>query len=213
MARKITTFFEDAAKTIPLFPRTLTSAITDADGNTLDQIIEHIEEEIAGGGGGFDIDKVYPVGAIYMSVDSTDPGTLFGGTWEAIQDKFLLSAGSTYTAGDTGGNATHSHTFSGTSATTSANNGNTGSTAINTNQMPSHSHSQTVSAYSGGSGANTWSGDNKSASAPSTGAKGGGQGHTHTLNNHTHTLTATGTIDSSSTLPPYLVVYTWKRTA
>ena len=80
MARKITTFFEDAAKTIPLFPRTLTSAITDSDGNTLDQIIEHIEEEIAEGGGGFDIDKVYPVGAIYMSVDSTDPGTLFGGT-------------------------------------------------------------------------------------------------------------------------------------
>ena len=27
-------------------------------------------------------DYLYPVGKIYISVDSTDPGTLFGGTWE-----------------------------------------------------------------------------------------------------------------------------------
>ena len=26
---------------------------------------------------------VYPVGAIYMSTSSTDPGSIFGGTWEA----------------------------------------------------------------------------------------------------------------------------------
>lgn len=29
----------------------------------------------------FNIDMVYPVGSIYMSVNNTDPGTLFGGTW------------------------------------------------------------------------------------------------------------------------------------
>lgn len=49
----------------------------------------------------------YPVGAIYISVDSTDPSTLFGGTWERIEDTFLLAAGSTYAAGSTGGEATH----------------------------------------------------------------------------------------------------------
>ena len=32
--------------------------------------------------------ECYPVGAIYMSVNSTDPSDLFGGTWERIQDQF-----------------------------------------------------------------------------------------------------------------------------
>lgn len=52
----------------------------------------------------------YPVGAIYLSVDSTNPGTIFGGTWQRIQDTFLLAAGSTYAAGSTGGEATHTLT-------------------------------------------------------------------------------------------------------
>lgn len=39
------------------------------------------------------IDLIYPVGSIYISVNSVSPATLFGGTWEQIQDRFLLSAG------------------------------------------------------------------------------------------------------------------------
>lgn len=50
---------------------------------------------------------LYPVGAIYISVNSTSPASLFGGTWEQIEDRFLLAAGSTYAAGSTGGEATH----------------------------------------------------------------------------------------------------------
>lgn len=61
----------------------------------------------------------YPVGSIYMSVNSTSPATLFGGTWQRIQDRFLIAAGSTYKAGGTGGEATHTLTV---------------------NEMPSHSH-------------------------------------------------------------------------
>ena len=58
------------------------------------------------------LNKVYPVGSIYLSVSSTRPQTLFGGTWERIKDRFLLAAGSTYTAGATGGEATHELTVS-----------------------------------------------------------------------------------------------------
>lgn len=80
------------------------------------------------------IDAVYPVGSLYWSSKSTSPATLFGGTWEQIKDKFVLAAGSTYTAGTTGGASTvtlsvsnmpsHNHTF----------------TPSGTIKMNSHSH-------------------------------------------------------------------------
>lgn len=62
---------------------------------------------------------LYPVGAVYISVNSTSPASLFGGTWESIGGRFLLGADSTYTAGSTGGEATHTLTV---------------------NEMPSHTH-------------------------------------------------------------------------
>jgi len=65
------------------------------------------------------LDKAYPVGSIYMSVNSTNPHSLFGGTWVQIKDRFLLAAGTTYKAGATGGEAAHTLTES---------------------EMPSHKH-------------------------------------------------------------------------
>lgn len=53
---------------------------------------------------------IYPVGSIYMSVNSLSPDNLFGGTWVQIQGRFLLGASSTYGAGTTGGAATHTLT-------------------------------------------------------------------------------------------------------
>ena len=54
------------------------------------------------------LDSVYPVGSIYMSLSSTDPGTLFGGSWTAIPDAFLLGVGTIQTtSGQTGGESTH----------------------------------------------------------------------------------------------------------
>ena len=52
------------------------------------------------------VDYIYPIGAVYISVTAVNPAVLFGGTWEQIEDTFLLSAGSTYTGGNTGGSAT-----------------------------------------------------------------------------------------------------------
>ena len=54
--------------------------------------------------------NAYPVGSIYMSVNSTNPGELFGGTWKQIQGRFLLGQGSGYSAGAMGGEASHTLT-------------------------------------------------------------------------------------------------------
>jgi len=53
---------------------------------------------------------MFPIGSIYTSTVNTDPGTFIGGTWTPIQGKFLLAQDSTYTAGSTGGEATHTLT-------------------------------------------------------------------------------------------------------
>lgn len=58
-------------------------------------------------GSNYILDNVYPVGSIYLSVNSTNPKNLFGGTWKQIQGKFLLGMNSSYPAGSTGGEATH----------------------------------------------------------------------------------------------------------
>lgn len=53
----------------------------------------------------------HPVGSIYQSTDPTSPADLFGGEWEEIKDRFLLSAGDSYAVESTGGEATHTHTY------------------------------------------------------------------------------------------------------
>ena len=57
--------------------------------------------------GNYILDKIHPVGSIYISENSTSPATLFGGTWERVKDRFLLAAGDTYSAGSIGGEAEH----------------------------------------------------------------------------------------------------------
>lgn len=38
------------------------------------------------------LDFCYPVGSIYQSTDATSPVTIFGGSWERIQGRFLVAA-------------------------------------------------------------------------------------------------------------------------
>jgi hypothetical protein len=62
--------------------------------------------------------KVYPVGSIYTSASETSPAELFGGTWEKIEGKFLLTASDSYGLGSTGGSAdavvvAHNHDYQG----------------------------------------------------------------------------------------------------
>lgn len=61
------------------------------------------------------LDAIYPVGAVYISVVSTSPATLFGGTWEAFgagRTLVGIDAGQTEfdTVEETGGEKTHALT-------------------------------------------------------------------------------------------------------
>lgn len=47
--------------------------------------------------------EVYPVGSIYISLNSTNPSSIFGGTWEQIQGRFLLGASGSHPVNQTGG--------------------------------------------------------------------------------------------------------------
>ena len=73
------------------------------------------------------LQALYPIGSIYMSMNSTDPATFIGGTWVLIQNRFLLSVG-TDTDSKTEG----------------------GSDTITTDHLPSHSHSIDITSESSG---------------------------------------------------------------
>lgn len=128
------------------------------------------------------LDMLYPIGSIYLSVNSTNPSSYFGGTWERIQDKFILAAGSTYGAGTTGGSATHTHAL-----------GNSAYAQIN-----HHDGAFWFKEIDGVSYA-------ASGKGTSTGA--------NVTNTQSSAVPLGGTTNSASSLPPYLAVYVWKRTA
>ena len=133
------------------------------------------------------IDQIYPVGSIYMSVNSTSPSTLFGGTWERLKDTFLLAAGDAYSAGATGGEAAHLLTNDELPA-------DMGSfSALNWNHLTQQWNNTTgiVSTTIRTQDRTMPTGD--AVGANTYNLNGGGQAHNN--------------------MPPYLTVYMWKRTA
>lgn len=133
------------------------------------------------------IDTIYPIGSIYMSINNTDPSTLFGGTWEQIKDRFLLGAGDTYSNGVTGGSKDHSHTLNSAAAMIGSPSGNANAIGFSASQ-------------NGSLGGSTYSVGNSPSSATN--------GHP----NRSHNTKLTGKTDNADNMPPYLVVYMWKRT-
>ena len=152
------------------------------------------------------LDLVYPIGSIYMSVQDVSPATFIGGTWERLKDRFLLGAGDTYTAGNTGGSATTSHTHN----------------------VPGSSHAHNLSgngwAYINSSGkvfyykyktAGNWTA-NYSVTASSSASTSTTFDDVTELGGRTDYVTPDSVTSDSTTvdnMPPYLVVYMWKRTA
>ena len=127
----------------------------------------------------FDIYNLYPVGSIYMSVNSTNPSNYFGGTWEKIDDAFLWGTSDSAQLNMRGGESTHTLTV---------------------NEMPSHGH--------------TFSGVNTGAS--STGSLGSYPARIwqDTAPNWTgYFIHNSGGSQPHNNMPPYYIVFIWKRVA
>lgn len=129
------------------------------------------------------LDMVYPVGSIYLTVSGTDPQTLFGGTWARLEDVFLLAAGAKHAAGSTGGEESHT---------------------LTEDEIAPHKHAM---AYAPESSASS-TGFSYGIAAGSATNSAGGRGYESNLG----TFSAGGG-QPHNNMPPYLAVYTWKRTA
>lgn len=70
-----------------------------------------MEQGFTLGGTGL-VDLIYPVGSIYLAYHTTDPGILFGGTWQRLYGRFLWAAEAGEAIGTTGGEKTHTLTAS-----------------------------------------------------------------------------------------------------
>ena len=148
-------------------------------------------------GSNFVLDNVYPVGSIYMNVNSTNPGTLFGGTWEQIQGRFLLGMSSSYPAGSSGGEATHT---------------------LTNNEIPEHRH------YVGQDGAtyralpSNYATEDPNKEFYTTELTSPGPRYLKPNNTQVGYLVARELVNTPNgqphnNMPPYLSVYIWKRTA
>lgn len=178
--------------------KTLTSGSTDIENNSSDinQLIDHINsletriEQLENNG--IDIEKIYPVGSIYISENETNPSEFLGGEWESYsQGRTLVGSGTgtdsngtsnIFTAKSTGGEYAHT---------------------LSINEIPKHSHYIAVGLDSGvvsghvehrykAEYTNTWYlTSNTGYGATYVGETGGSQPHNN--------------------IQPYITVYIWKR--
>jgi hypothetical protein len=149
------------------------------------------------------LDKTHPVGSLYWSSNSTNPGKLFGGTWVQIKDKFILAAGDKYGIGTTGGSAdavvvSHTHSIPSLS-------GSTNETGKHTHDFSYHI--ATFAEVPTSHGAMTLEKYESTRSVSQNGA------HTHTVTTNASTTGSQGVSGAGKNMPPYEAYYCWKRTA
>jgi len=178
--------------------------------------------------GSISFDTVWPVGSIYVSVNSVSPEVLFGGTWEQLKNSFLLAAGDV-AAGEVGGSKEVTLTEGTLPPHTHAlDTSNIGVTVDETNIMNNISSGKGFIAYKGDVVRRLWDA-NLSSSKTTTNTYGvmagdgvsaydvtdtGAASHTHTASlSGDATVSSTGSGEPVSIMPPYLSVYMWKRVA
>lgn len=134
--------------------------------------------------------KGYPVGSIYLNWDNTNPQTFMGGTWVRMAEgRGLFGIGkSTGRNGFSASVGEHEEFGDWTHQITAA-------------ELPPHNH--TIGQSNTGAGRNDWG-------LVASGAHGG---NVALVNNSNATTGATGGGESFYTVPPYIGIYVWRRTA
>lgn len=138
-------------------------------------------------GGNALIDRIYPVGSIYISTSSAfNPQTTWGGRWRKTADgRCLIGANDTYPLGSTGGEAEH---------------------ILGNNEMPSHDHNLSDWAMS-------WK-QNGARGEVNLGVSATAEEWTNNRGYFkSQTSKATGGSQPHNNMQPYLAVYIWERTA
>ena len=157
------------------------------------------------------MELIYPVGSLYWSSKSTNPATLFGGTWVQIKDRFVLACGDTYkTVGATGGASSvtlsvsnmpsHNHSFSWSGDHSHAITDPGHTHGIPTGAQDSRNEGQNDHAYKRET--------NNSTTRSTTGIS--IKSATISISGNTST---SGSGTAFSILPPYVVKYCFERTA
>lgn len=150
-----------------------------------------------------------PIGSIFLTVSNDNPSKYFGGTWEKISGGFLWGCNTS---------VDNNLMPDGHTKTFNDGGGNTGSTALNVNQIPKHGHwilalNKNSNGYNYNSDmdyapqgskcvvnyATTYNPDERGwGNSVGMQMTGGNQGHNHTYPNHTHDI-------------PHIGVWVWKR--
>ena len=154
---------------------------------------------------GVRLSNVYPVGSIYMNAtNSTNPSSLLGfGSWSRFgEGKMLISQLSSDSDFDTGEET-----------------GGAKTVTLSASELPEHRHHVIKNQGTLSNGVNLFSNDTDAVAIGNTGV--GGLGTTDTTNQQINADANVGrssvnigtTGQAHNNMPPYIVVYMWKRTA
>lgn len=209
-------------------------------GDSVRVLFGKISKFMKGGAGTGILDKVYPVGSIYMSVNSVNPSALLGGVWEAWgagRVPVSVDAGQTEFAEAelTGGEKEHALSVAELAEHTHVQeehqhslSGHTHSFSANTSGAGDHTHTgrwkaMNTTSLAGGSyllrrisGEDSYDGISQVTDAAGnhshsvSGTTGGGSGNTGSAAAVNQTA---GEGEAHNNLQPYITCYMWKRTA
>lgn len=137
-------------------------------------------------------DAIYPVGSLYLTMNDVNPSVIFGGTWEKIEDRFLLAAGSAYDGGSESAEGVASQI---------------------TVDVPAHKHLTPLVKSDNYLG--FWTGgDSKSVTAANR-IVSSGSSYTSSATGTSYYTSEAGKYSTNvtvpPTIPPYMAVYVWKR--